>query len=174
MNPGGENVPVYNESRTADSDPARKWDSVLEPVDYGKWGGVFKDIWSASPYAAAGLFSPTPQRREPCMRFRWSTTCAARYDAECFRMGFYALQTEEEVAESSWCQPLELSGCDSLTFANLYLFRGDLGGQRLPAGGFGPGLPNTEFGICNFTQMKYTMDFTLRMPTAGKLFGPGS
>lgn len=175
MNPGGENVPVYNESRTADSDPARKWDSQY----WSLWitengGGVFKDIWSASPYAAAGLFlSDTAAagamyavsvehhvRREVLMQnvSGWS---------------FYALQTEEEVAESSWCQPLELSGCDSLTFADLYLFRVIWVDNAFPQAVLARDCRNTEFwNLRNFTQMKYTMDFTLRDADGGKAVRP--
>lgn len=52
-----ENVPTYNPSRTADYDPDRPWDSQY----WSLWitengGGTFKDIWSASPYAEAGIF----------------------------------------------------------------------------------------------------------------------
>ena len=35
----------------------------------------------------------------------------------------YGLQTEEEVAESRHCQPLELRDCADMLFANTYLFR---------------------------------------------------
>ena len=66
MNTDGTGVQPYNASRTADANPDRKWDSLywsLWVTDGG--GGVFKDIWTASPYAAAGLYvsdTTTPGR----------------------------------------------------------------------------------------------------------------
>jgi hypothetical protein len=53
----GRAVPIYNDNRTADGLPFRKWDSQY----WSLWitnggGGTFKDIWTPSPYAAAGMY----------------------------------------------------------------------------------------------------------------------
>ena len=57
MTRGVEFAPVYNESRTGDVDPDRLWSTQY----WSLWiaengGGVFKDIWSASSYAEAGIY----------------------------------------------------------------------------------------------------------------------
>ena len=50
-------ISPYNNNRTGDANPNRKWDSQF----WSLWitnggGGVFKDIWTASPYANAGVY----------------------------------------------------------------------------------------------------------------------
>jgi len=80
MNPGGENVPVYNESRTADSDLPGNGTPSTGACGLRKMEAESLKISGAPvPMPPRAFSSPTPQRREPCMRFRWSTTCAARY-----------------------------------------------------------------------------------------------
>ena len=64
--PDGTRINPYNDNRTADADPNHIWDSQywsLWVTDGG--GGTFKDIWTPSPYAHAGIYvsdTETPGR----------------------------------------------------------------------------------------------------------------
>lgn len=171
MEPGGASARVYNESRTADADPAKKWDSQY----WSLWitengGGSFKDVWSASPYAGAGIY--ISDTTVPGNIYAASVEHHVRFEVQLRRVKnwrFYALQTEEEVAESSWCQPLEMSECENLLFANLYLFRVIWVDNAFPQAVLAYGCRNVEFyNLHNFTQMKYTMDATVRDFDSGK------
>ena len=123
--PNGQRVGVYNSDNSGDADPNRHWDSE----SYSLWvtdggGGTFANIWTPSPYAAAGicvsdtstegriygLSSEHHVRNE--MIFR---------NASNWRL--YACQMEEERAEGPNCQPVYISDCTNLSFANLYLYR---------------------------------------------------
>lgn len=116
---------LYNASRTADYDPDRIWDyqySSLWITEGG--GGVFKDLWSASPYAEAGI--AITDTKTPGKMYAISLEHHVRNEIKLHRVEnwqFYALQTEEEKAEGMQCLPLELVSCKNLTFANLFLFR---------------------------------------------------
>jgi sugar lactone lactonase YvrE len=87
-------------------------------------GGRFKDIWSASTYAAAGLYinnTSTPGRI-----YAMSLEHHVRNEARLKNVSawkIYALQFEEESRESRSCQPLEIENCSDLMIANLYTFR---------------------------------------------------
>ena len=161
ITPQAENVPTYNPSRTADHDPNRPWDSQY----WSLWitengGGVFKDIWSASPYAEAGVF--ISETKTPGVMYQISVEHHVRHEilmrgVENWR--FLCMQTEEEVAEGPHCQPYELSGCKNLLFANLYAFRVIWVDN--------PHLSVVRAWDCealellnchNFTQMKYTIE----------------
>lgn len=98
-----ENVPTYNPSRTADYDPDRPWDSQY----WSLWitengGGTFKDIWSASPYAEAGIF--LSETSTPGVMYQVSVEHHVRHEIlmrNVENWKFLGIQTEEEVAESS-------------------------------------------------------------------------
>lgn len=116
---------LYNASRTADYDPDRIWDyqySSLWITNGG--GGVFKNIWSASPYAEAGIAitnTDTPGRM-------YAISLEHHVRSEIKLNGvknwsFYAFQTEEEKAEGLECLPIELVLCENILFANLFMFR---------------------------------------------------
>ena len=125
ITPQQENVPVYNDSRTADVDPQRPWDVQYPSL----WitaggGGVFKDVWSASTYALAGFM--VSETETPGVMYQVSVEHHVRHEILLRRVKnwqFYAMQTEEEVAEGSECQPWELSDCRDLIFGNVYAFR---------------------------------------------------
>lgn len=156
-----ENVPTYNPSRTADHDPNRPWDSQY----WSLWitengGGVFKDIWSASPYAEAGVF--ISETKTPGVMYQISVEHHVRHEilmrgVENWR--FLCMQTEEEVAEGPHCQPYELSGCKNLLFANLYAFRVIWVDNPHPSVVRAWDCEALELLNChNFTQMKYTIE----------------
>lgn len=164
MEPGGASTPVYNDSRTADYNLDREWDSQYWSLWItGNGGGIFKDVWSASPYAAAGVFISDTSTTGSF--YAVSVEHHVRFEVQLRRVknwSFYALQTEEEVAESSWCQPLEISDCENLIFANLYLFRVIWVDNPFPQAILTFGCHKIEFyNLHNFTQMKYTMDATV-------------
>ena len=116
---------LYNGSRTADYNPDRIWDfqySSLWITDKG--GGVFKDIWSASPYAEAGIAitNTATEGKMYCI----SLEHHVRHEIKMQNVGnwsFYGFQTEEEKAEGMACQPIEITDCKNLLFANLFMFR---------------------------------------------------
>jgi hypothetical protein len=164
MNVDGTAVQPYNAGRNADANPDRKWDSMywsLWVTDGG--GGLFKDIWTASPYAAAGLYvsdTTTPGRiwgmsSEHHVRNEVIFRNVANWQA-------LALQMEEEAAEGPHCLPLELQRCRDLQFANLYLFRTIWVDNPYPQAIRTWDVQNVELlNVHNFTQMKYTFDNTL-------------
>lgn len=168
-------VPVYNESRTADADPSRRWDSQywsLWITDGG--GGVFKDIWSASPYASAGLYvsdTSTPGRIY-AMSLEHHVRSEAMFRNVC-NWKMYAFQMEEESAESRHCQPLEMIRCKELCFTNLYIFRVIWVDNPYPDAIRTWDVKNIEFlNVINYTQTKYTMDNTLHDINTGLLARP--
>ncbi len=116
---------LYNPGRTGDYDPDRIWDyqySSLWVTNGG--GGVFKDLWSASPYAETGIAitnTDTPGRM-----YAISLEHHVRTEMRLYKVSnwtFYALQTEEEKAEGLHCLPMELISCENITYANYFLFR---------------------------------------------------
>lgn len=151
----------YNSNRSGDLYPERKWDSQY----WSLWitnggGGVFKDLWSASPYASAGLYvSDTSSRGYIyAISLEHHVRAEARFK-NVSNWKIFGLQTEEEVAEGPNAQPVELIECSNMLFANLYTFR--------------VVWVNTPFDYCirtsncraieflnmhNYSQMKYTIN----------------
>lgn len=124
----GVYLDIYNDNRTADPDPARRWDSQ----HWSLWvtaggGGTFKDIWTPSPFAAAGLY--VSDTTTPGRVYALSSEHHVRNEVKLRRVSgwrFHALQTEEESGESPAALPLEIDGCRDLLFANLFLYRVNL------------------------------------------------
>lgn len=116
---------IYNATRTADYDPDRVWDyqySSLWITNGG--GGIFKDIWSASPYAEAGIAITNTETSGKM--YVISLEHHVRNEIKLHKVKnwtFYAIQTEEEKAESMECLPFELVSCENITFANIFMFR---------------------------------------------------
>ncbi len=116
---------IYDATHSADPDPKRRWDSQyasLWVTDGG--GGVFKDIWTPSTFAQAGLY--VSNTSTPGRIYAMSIEHHVRNEA-IFRNAsnweVYALQTEEERGESRAALPLEVTGSSRLTFANLFAYR---------------------------------------------------
>lgn len=164
MNPGGGYTPVYNSSRTGDANVDNKWDSQywsLWITDGG--GGVFKDIWTASTYASAGVYisdTTTPGRI-----YAMSVEHHVRNEVRIKNVSnwnIYALQLEEEYAESPDCQPIEIENSSNILFANLYFFRVIWVCTPYPQAIRSWNCKDIEFlNIHNFTQTKYPFDNTL-------------
>lgn len=116
---------IYNASRNADFYEDREWDfqyASLWITDGG--GGVFKDIWSASPYAEAGI--SITDTDTPGHMYCISLEHHVRNEIKMHNVQnwhFYALQTEEEKGEGPECLPMELNHCAHLSFFNYFIFR---------------------------------------------------
>ncbi|ACB74556.1 glycosyl hydrolase family 28-related protein [Opitutus terrae] len=126
--PDGQWLAIYNDNRTADPDPQRRWDSQhwsLWVTDGG--GGTFKGLWTPSPFAAAGLY--VSHTSTPGRVYAMSSEHHVRNEVKLRDVAnweFYALQTEEERGESPHALPLEIDGCRNLLVANFFIYRVDL------------------------------------------------
>lgn len=87
-------------------------------------GGVVKDIWTASPYAASGLrISDTKTSGRV---YAMSLEHHVRTEATMSNVAnwkFYAFQFEEEEKEGVDCYMAELSNCKDLEFINVWMAR---------------------------------------------------
>ncbi len=125
--PDGRWLKIYNENHTADPDPNRKWDSEywsLWVTDGG--GGTFQNIWTPSPYAAAGLY--VSNTATPGRVYALSSEHHVRNEIMLRRVAhwrFCALQTEEERGEGPHALPLDVQDCHDLTITNFFLYRVD-------------------------------------------------
>jgi len=170
MQPGGGYSPVYNSSRTGDADVDNKWDSQywsLWITDGG--GGVFKDIWTASTYASAGIY--ISDTNTPGRIYAMSVEHHVRNEVRIKNVSnwkIYALQLEEEYAEGPHCQPVEIENSSDVLFANLYLFRVIWVNTPYPQAIRTWNCKSIEFlNIHNFTQTKYPFTNTLYDMTTG-------
>jgi sugar lactone lactonase YvrE len=124
-------------------------------------GGTIKDVWTASTYAASGLYinnTSTPGRiyamsLEHHVRNEARFRNVANWKILCF-------QLEEESREGTECQPIEMEGCRNITFANLYMFRVIRISEPYPYSvRLWEGCENIEFiNLHNYSQIKYTTD----------------
>lgn len=161
---------LYNAGKTADYDPDRIWDfqySSLFITSGG--GGVFKDIWSASPYAEAGI--AITDTETPGKMYAISLEHHVRNEIKLYRVKnwkFYALQTEEERAEGLKCLPMELVSCENITFANFFLFRVVAVDRTYDMGIRTWDCRNIEFmNLHNKAQMHYVFTLTLKDENSG-------
>ncbi|MFN2340046.1 MAG: glycosyl hydrolase family 28-related protein [Halanaerobium sp.] len=160
----GSHAPIYNDSRTGDINPDRRWDSQywsLWITDGG--GGTFKDIWTASPYASAGIYvsDTSTAGRIYAMSVEHHVRNEVKFK-NVSNWEVFALQLEEEAAESWNCQPLIIDNCSNLLFANLYFFRTIWVVNPYPYAIENWNSKNIEFlNIHNYTQVKYTINNTL-------------
>ena len=116
---------IYNSTRTADPDPKRRWDSQycsLWITDGG--GGVFKDIWSPSSFAQAGVCITNTSTGGRI--YAMSVEHHVRNEVilrNASNWKIYGLQTEEERGESAQALPLAIEDSSDVTFANLFAYR---------------------------------------------------
>jgi sugar lactone lactonase YvrE len=124
----GSGVPwneIYNANHTADGNPGRHWDSQY----YSLWitdggGGTFKNIWTASPYAQAGV--AITDTSTPGRIYEMSSEHHVRHEAVLRNVSNWeicALQTEEERGESGFALPIDIQDCHDITIANLFMYR---------------------------------------------------
>jgi sugar lactone lactonase YvrE len=124
-NPDGSRIQTYNDNRTGDGNPERKWDSQYWSIwvtDGG--GGTFKDIWTPSPYAQGGIYisNTSTQGRIYAMSIEHHVRNEIKLN-NVSNWKIHALQMEEESGESWHALPVEIQNCRNITFANLYLYR---------------------------------------------------
>jgi sugar lactone lactonase YvrE len=121
----GTRATPYNNNRTADADPNRRWDGQypsLWVTDGG--GGTFFDVWTPSSFAMSGMLisdTDTPGRiyqmsSEHHVRHELQIRNAANWE-------IYAFQTEEERGEGGMALPLEIDRSRNITFANFHLYK---------------------------------------------------
>jgi sugar lactone lactonase YvrE len=164
MSTDGSFVALYNEGHSCDANLNRKWDSQywsLWITDGG--GGTFKDIWTASPYAAAGMYisDTSTAGRIYAMSVEHHVRSEVKFK-NVSNWDVFALQLEEEVAEGRNCQPLEIENCSNLMFANLYLFRVIWHVNPYPYAIKSWNSKDIEMlNVHNYSQIKYTIDNTL-------------
>jgi sugar lactone lactonase YvrE len=166
---GGKYLAIYNDTRSADPDAQRKWDSQhwsLWVTDGG--GGVFKDIWTPSPFAAAGLYVSDTETRGRV--YALSSEHHVRNEVKLRNVAnwrLYALQTEEERGESPFALPLEIDGCHDLLVANFFIYRVDTP-VPFPAGIRVTNSRDLEFcGLHVYSPGKLSFDNTLIDQTHG-------
>ncbi|MDR0395165.1 MAG: SMP-30/gluconolactonase/LRE family protein [Tannerella sp.] len=121
----GREVRVYNDNRTADGLPFRKWDTQywsLWITDGG--GGTFKDIWTPSPYAAAGMYisNTSTEGRIYYMSVEHHVRNEVILDGVA-NWRIYGLQLELESGEGPYCLPLDIRNSRNLLFANTFIYR---------------------------------------------------
>ena len=100
-----------------DSQPASLW------VTSGG-GGIFKNIWTPSPYARAGLL--VSDTSTSGRLYAMSAEHHVSHEVILRNVSnwqFDALQFEEEREESPKALPLQIDGCSNLRFANTFFYR---------------------------------------------------
>jgi sugar lactone lactonase YvrE len=124
-NADGSAVPVYNNNRTGDGNPDYQWDSQywsLWITDGG--GGTFKDIWTPSPYAQAGIYISNTATEGRI--YAMSVEHHVRNEAILRNVSnwkIYDLQMEEESGEGWNALPLHIENSSNIIITNLYLYR---------------------------------------------------
>ncbi|MDQ8204601.1 glycosyl hydrolase family 28-related protein [Pelagicoccus sp. SDUM812003] len=160
----GSPVPVYNENRTGDGDYRRRWDSQYASL----WvtnggGGTFKNIWSPSPYAQAGIYVSDTKTEGRVYQLSLEHHVRSEMklrNVENWR--FYAVQFEEESGEGPDALPIEIENCRNLLFANTYLYRVDRMTTPYPHGIRVRGSDDLTFkGIHVYSPTKFSFDATL-------------
>ncbi len=87
-------------------------------------GGTFKDIWTPSPYAQAGMLISDTQTNGRV--YAMSLEHHVRNEMivrNASHWRFYAVQFEEEREEGPKALPLEIDRCSDLQFANAWFYR---------------------------------------------------
>ena len=170
FDPEGSRVQPYNDNRTADANPDHVWDSQywsLWITDGG--GGTFKDIWTPSPTAQAGIcVSDTATTGRI---YAMSVEHHVRNEV-IFRnvanWRIFALQLEEESGEGPSALPVELDRCRDLAFANLYLYRVIRMVGPSPCGVRMTGCSDITFrGVHVYSPTKFSFDAAVLDTTTG-------
>ncbi|WP_394700341.1 glycosyl hydrolase family 28-related protein [uncultured Bacteroides sp.] len=87
-------------------------------------GGTIKDVWTASTYAASGLY--ISDTKTPGHIYAMSSEHHMRAEALLHNVSnwkIYAFQFEEEGREGVDCHMMEMSRCKNIIFSNLWMYR---------------------------------------------------
>ena len=169
----GEFEMPYDEGRTRDAKVERVWDYQYPSLIIDEnGGGIFKDIWSASPYASAGLLiqnTKTPIKMY-CLSLEHHQRCELKM-INAQNVTIYGFQSEEEKAEGEFALPIELHRCKNITFASTYCFRTVFVQKPFPYCVKIWDCENIKFlNVHNYSQMKYTIDnFLLDVNTSTEI-----
>ena len=153
----GYGEPGKKPSPVQGSDPA--WDTQY----WSLWitnggGGTFKNIWTANSFATSGIY--VSNTATPSQIYALSVEHHVRNEVRFDHVSnwkVYALQLEEESREGAECQPMEVSSCSDMVFANLYLFRVIRVKTPYPYSVRTWDCRNIEMlNIHNYSQVKYT------------------
>jgi len=166
MTPGPSVPWKWEENKTPQGQNASSMSEQVWDTQYWSlWvtnagGGIFKNIWSASTFAASGFYASntTTRGRVYAMSVEHHVRNEVRFN-NVSNWNIYALQLEEESREGSECQPLELEKCSNMTIANLYMFRVIRVKVPYPYSVRTWDCSNLEIlNIHNYSQIKYTTD----------------
>jgi len=126
-------------------------------------GGTFKDVWTASSYAASGIYVSNTETEGRI--YAMSIEHHVRNEATFKNVSnwkIYAFQQEQENREGQFCSPVELVNCSNMLFANLYLFRVIWVNTPYPHAIRTWNCKDIEFlNIRNFTQNRYQYTVSL-------------
>lgn len=165
-NPGW--ISPYTPDRMADAMLERKWDSQY-PSLHVTGGGVFVNLWSASPYASAGLF--VEHTNVPSSVYCMSLEHHCRREALFHRVSnwrLFGFQTEEEQAEGMFALPIELVECRKVRFAGVYFFRTIYVNTPATCAMKVSGCEDVHFwNVHNYAQMRYAFDNVCIDPQTG-------
>ncbi|MEM4313017.1 MAG: glycosyl hydrolase family 28-related protein [Thermoplasmata archaeon] len=162
-NSDGSPVPVYNEYRNGDPYKDRDWDSQYWSLWITDGGGTFKNIWTPNTFAQAGIYisNTTTSGRIYAM----SVEHHVRNEVIIRNVSnwkIFALQTEEESAESHYALPVRIDNSKNILFANLYLYRVIRMISPYPYGVVINSSSNIEFcGIHVYSPTKFSFDNTV-------------
>lgn len=165
----GNYLEIYNNNRTGDGDRSRKWDTQY----WSLWitnggGGTFKNIWTASPFAQAGLYisNTSTEGRIYAMSLEHHVRNEAQFK-NVSNWKIYDFQMEEERGEGWNALPILIDNCTNLRFANVYLYRSMMLSPYIN-GIVIRNSKNLEFcGLHAYSPTKYTFDNTLFDATFG-------
>lgn len=157
----GDFAQPYDEGRARDAHLERVWDYQYPSLLIcNGGGGVFKDVWSASPYVSAGvqIQDTAAPIKIYCLSLEHHSRCEIRMiNAE--NVTIYGFQSEEEKAEGEFALPIELHNCKNITFATTYCFRTVFVQKQFPYCVKTWNCENIKFlNVHNYSQMKYTID----------------
>ena len=151
----------YNDTRSGDPDPNRRWDSQypsLWVTDGG--GGTFFDIWTPSPFAQAGLL--VSNTRTSGRVYQMSSEHHVRYEVQLHGVAnweLHALQTEAERAESGFALPIEVVDSQDVLFSNIHAYRVISSDQPFPYMATLAGSSDIRFrGVHSYSNSKVAYD----------------
>ena len=156
----GAHVIPYSVGRMSDANPERTWDGQYPSLvirDGG--GGEFRNIWTASTYASAGIhIQNTNEELELyAISLEHHQRCELRMD-NVDGAKLYGIQFEEEKAEGEFALPIEMYNCQNIVFGTVYFFRTVFVEKPADYCIKTYNCSNVRFyNVHNFSQMKYTI-----------------
>jgi hypothetical protein len=120
----GTRINNYNAERTGPPDPAHRWGAQYPSIWIDGGGGTFFNIWSANPFASAGL--RITNSRIPGRVYQLSAEHHVKTEIEIFDSANWSLfgpQTEEEGGEGIDTISLDIRRSQDILVANYHGYR---------------------------------------------------